>query len=201
MEMEDAGSELHWRQSVCVWECVCLCVQSNRGTHYHVLAFFNRLGMTCHFDLPARHPGSNTIRPLCVCVCVCTFVYVCAALTDLELFQGLKVWKPVGSPLHPAVKQKNWRLSTDLHTHTLFLFLPLCDSSTGSLSSLCFVWMWQTVQVAISPYHPPTAVSPYTTTRAKSVIFKLPWNIQYLILPCVLLCLSSTLTIGAKNSF
>lgn len=32
------------------------------------------------------------------------------------------------------------------------------------------------MQVAISPYHPPTAVSPYTTTRTESLIYKLPWN-------------------------
>lgn len=50
---------------------------SSRATHYHALAFFNRLSMTHHFDLPARHPGSNTMRPLCVCMCVCVRKQAC----------------------------------------------------------------------------------------------------------------------------
>lgn len=71
--------------------CVCLCVRQSGGIHYHVLAFCNGLRMTRHFDLPARHPGVKHNEGF-VRGGVCTrFVYVCPALTELELFQGLKV--------------------------------------------------------------------------------------------------------------
>lgn len=57
---------------MCEGERVLLCMQSNRGTHYHVLAFFNCLGMTCHFDLPARHAGvKHNEAFVCMLVCVC----------------------------------------------------------------------------------------------------------------------------------
>lgn len=55
------------------------------------------------------------------------------------------------------------------------------------------------MQVAISPYHPPTAVTPYTTTLEKSLIFKEAWNGTKCLL--VFLFVSYTaLTTGAKNS-
>lgn len=66
---------------------VCLCVQSNRGAHYHLLAFFNRLAMTRHFDPGCSSSGVRHNEAF-VRVCLC----VCPALTELELFQGLKVF-------------------------------------------------------------------------------------------------------------
>lgn len=187
MEMEEARSELHWVESVC--KRVRLCMQPNRGIHYHVLAFSNGL---CRNDVPLWPACSSSgvkHNEVFVRECVCVHICVCVSSTNwIGAFPRTESLKTSGKSPPPRSQTKNWRLSTDLHVHTLRL--PPCDSSTGSLSSLCFVWRWQTVQVAISPYHPPTAVSPYTTTPAKSVIFKLPWNIQYQILPCILLCFS-----------
>lgn len=105
MEMEDARSELHWGESVCK-----ACAPLRAGKQRYSLP------CTCLLQRPRN---DVPLWPVCSssgvkhnevfvreCVCVYTFVYVCPALTELELFQGLKVWKPVGSPLHHAVKQK-----------------------------------------------------------------------------------------------
>lgn len=116
--MKDVESELHWGQ------CVSARRPENRGIHYYALAFLNCLGMTHQFDLPARHQGSNTKRPLCVClsVCVCVRAHVCPALTEFGASPRTQSLKSSGKSLPPHSWAHTIKLKTKQQfacTHTL----------------------------------------------------------------------------------
>lgn len=131
--------------------------------------------VTRRSDLAARHPERlRNNEALCASP-------VPLGLNWLGAFP--RVWKPMGSSLHPAVKQKNWRLSNNLHTHThthiethscshTFIAVPVTHpQAVCPLCVLCECgrqYRW--------PSHHVTHLllsSPYTTAPVIGAIFKL----------------------------